>query len=354
MDETIIYGRDDDKEIIFNWLICEPENDKPLSIIFAVGMGGIGKTMLAQHLYNDPRMEGLFDNKAWVCIPNELDVFKVTRAILEAITGSTNDGRDIKMLQVELKEKLFRTKFLLVLDDAWNENHMQWEALQTPFIYGARGSKILVTMCSMKVSSTMQANNIHHLEQLQDDHCWQLFSRHAFQDENPQTNHKFKEIGTKIVEKCTGFPLALKTIGCLLYTKSSILEWESILTSEIWDLPKEDSDIILALRLSYHHLPSHLKRCLTYCSIILKGFPFAKNHLCLLWMAEIVLQCPQQSKCVVKVGEQYFNDLLSRSFFQQSRELKDHFIMHDLLNDLIKYVSGDFCFKMENEEAQNI
>lgn len=317
-------------------------------------MGGIGKTMLAQHLYNDPRMEGIFDNKAWVCISNELDVFKVTRAILEAITGSTNDGRDIKMLQVELKEKLFRTKFLLVLDDAWNENHMQWEALQTPFIYGARGSKILVTMCSMKVSSTMQANKIHHLEQLQDDHCWQLFSRHAFQDENPQTNHKFKEIGTKIVEKCTGFPLALKTIGCLLYTKSSILEWESILTSEIWDLPKEDSDIILALRLSYHHLPSHLKRCLIYCSIILKGFPFAKNHLCLLWMDEIVLQCPQQSKCVVKVGEQYFNDLLSRSFFQQSRELKDHFIMHDLLNDLIKYVSGDFCFKMENEEAQNI
>lgn len=57
---------------------------------------------------------------------------------------------------------------------------------------------------------------------------------------------------------------------------------------------------------------------------------------------------------MVKLGEQYFNDLLSRSFFQQSRELKDHFIMHDLLNDLIKYVFGDFCFKMENEEAQNI
>lgn len=64
VDETIIYGRDDDKEIIFNWLICEPKNDKPLSIIFVVGMRGMGKTMLAQHLYNDPRMEGVFDTKA--------------------------------------------------------------------------------------------------------------------------------------------------------------------------------------------------------------------------------------------------------------------------------------------------
>lgn len=52
-------------------------------------------------------------------------MFKVTRAILEAITGSTNDARDINMLQVELKEKLFGTKFLLVLDDAWNGNHME-------------------------------------------------------------------------------------------------------------------------------------------------------------------------------------------------------------------------------------
>ncbi|RDY05029.1 putative disease resistance RPP13-like protein 1, partial [Mucuna pruriens] len=354
VDETVIYGRDDEKEIIFNWLMCDPENDKPLSIISIVGMGGMGKTTLAQHIYNDPRMEDEFDIKVWVCVSDEFDVVKITRAILEAITGSINDARDINMLHVELKKKLARNRFLLVLDDVWNENHMQWEALQTPLNYGARGSKILVTTRSEKVASTMRANNIHHIEQLQNDHCWQLFARHAFQGENPQIIHEFKEIGRKIVEKCKGLPLALKTIGSLLYTKSSVLEWESILKSEIWDLPEENNNIIPALRLSYHHLPSHLKRCFAYCSLFPKDYVFDKEHLYLLWMAENFLQCPQQNKSMKEVGEQYFNDLLSRSFFQQSRGHKRGFIMHDLLNDLAKYVSGCFCFRLEDKEAQNI
>lgn len=354
LGETVIYGRDVDKEIIFNWLISHTENDKLLSVISIVGMGGMGKTSLAQYLYNDSRMEYEFDIKAWVCISDEFDVFKVTRAILEAITRSTDDSRDLNMVQGRLKEKLTGKRFLLVLDDVWNESHMQWETLQTPFNYGTQGSKILVTTRSMKVASTMRSAKIHQLEQLKEEHCWLLFARHAFQEENPQLNPELKEIGMKIVGKCKGLPLALKTIGSLLYTKSFILEWKNVLTSEIWDFPEEDSNIIPALRLSYHHLPSHLKRCFAYCSLFPKDYVFEKEDLILLWMAENFLQCPQQSKSMEEVGEQYFDDLLSRSFFQQSGADKMCFVMHDLLNDLAKYVCGDFCFRLEVEDAQNI
>ena len=60
-------------------------------------------------------------------------------------------------------------------------------------------------------------------------------------------------------------------------------------------------------------------------------------------MAENFMQCPQQSKCPEEVGERYFNDLLSRSFFQQQSIglFYTYFVMHDLLNDLAKYVCGD-------------
>jgi len=69
-------------------------------------------------------VEGKFDVKAWVCVSQDFDVFKVTRSILEGITGSTDDSRDLNMVQGRLKEKLTGKQFLLVLDDIWNEKFL--------------------------------------------------------------------------------------------------------------------------------------------------------------------------------------------------------------------------------------
>jgi tRNA threonylcarbamoyladenosine modification (KEOPS) complex Pcc1 subunit len=187
--DSVIYGRDVDKEIISNWLTSDTENhNHQLSIIFIVGMGGMGKTTLAQYLYNDPQIGDKFDIKAWVCVSQEFDVLKLTRTILEAISGTLNNTNDLDILQVKLKEKLTGKRFLLVLDDMWNEKRDQWEALQTPFHYGAQGSKIIVTTRNKKVASIMPSNKMFHLEQLQEKDCWELFAKHAFQEENPQMN----------------------------------------------------------------------------------------------------------------------------------------------------------------------
>jgi len=41
------------------------------------------------------------------------------------------------MVHKKLKEKLSGRKFRLVLDDVWNERREEWEAVRTPFSYGA-------------------------------------------------------------------------------------------------------------------------------------------------------------------------------------------------------------------------
>ncbi|MCD7471420.1 hypothetical protein HAX54_011861 [Datura stramonium] len=111
VSESIIVGRDSEIEKIINLLLSEDANNKEFSVIPVVGLGGIGKTTLAQVVFNDERVKYHFNLRAWVCVSENYDILRITKSLLEEV-GSSGVGisDNFNMLQTKLKEHLKNKK----------------------------------------------------------------------------------------------------------------------------------------------------------------------------------------------------------------------------------------------------
>ncbi|XP_057742324.1 putative disease resistance RPP13-like protein 1 [Arachis stenosperma] len=353
----IFVGRDRERDTIVK-LLLDDVNNGELSVIPIVGMGGIGKTTLAKLVYNDDMVQQTFNVKAWVCVgEEEFDVLKVTKALIEK-TCSPCYSNDLDTAQNHLKNGLAGKNFLVVLDDVWSSNREHWESFLNPFECGSEVGKILVTTRLDTVASVVKTKHTeaHNLSLLDEEQCWSVFANRAWDPAESQDRSTLEEIGRKIVKKCKGLPLAAQTLGGLLRGKDNEKDWNDVLNSEFWELSEEDSVILPALRISYFHLPSYLKRCFVYCCLYPKDFEFDRDELTLLWMAEGFLLQPKSGNTLEEIGCEYFDDLVSRSFFQHSNSDDNTFVMHDLMHDLATFYGGKFfsrIFELKNTEKHD-
>ncbi|KAJ9676903.1 hypothetical protein PVL29_022084 [Vitis rotundifolia] len=346
-----VIGRDDDKENIVG-LLMQPSDTENVSVIPIVGIGGLGKTTLAKLVYNDERVAGQFSTKMWVCVSDEFDVEKLIKKILKEIRKGDESYSDfsLEQLQSHLRNALVGEKFLLVLDDVWNTDREKWLKLKDLLMDGANGSKILVTTRKKSTASIMGTFPMQEIKGLSHDDCLSLFVKCAFMDGEDKQYPTLLKIGDQIVEKCAGVPLAVRSLGSLLYSKRGERDWVSIRDSEIWELEQNEDGIMAALRLSYYDLPYHLKQCFALCSIFPKDFQFDNVTLISIWMAQGLIQSSGQNARMEDIGESYINELLSRSFFQDVEQLVPgvSYIlkMHDLVHDLAMYFAQPECLTL--------
>ncbi|XP_022002934.1 putative disease resistance RPP13-like protein 1 [Helianthus annuus] len=349
LPELYVVGREGEKKRLLNLLLGGESCTEKFSIIPIVGMGGVGKTTLARLLYNDPQVKDHFQLKAWVCISDDFDVFKISQTIFQDVNREKTESKDLNQLQKALTEQFKDKRFLLVLDDVWSENYENWEKLVLPFHSGAPGSKIIMTTRKKELLRILGFDHLDLLESLSPEDALSLFAFHALGVDSFDSYPTLREKGEAIVKKCGTLPLALKAIGRLLRMKTTPEKWDDVLSSQIWDteyvgdLSADWKVIFPALMLSYHDLSANLKRLFAYCSLFPKDFLFNKAELVLLWMAEGFLSQSEATK-----AQEDFEALLSRSFFQQAPNDENLYVMHDLMNDLATFVAKECFLRFEN------
>lgn len=244
-----------------------------------------------------------------------------------------------------------KKRLLVILDDMWDdalkENGDCWKRFCAPFTNVLQGSMMLVTTRSKEVADLVRTIDPFPLKGLEDDVFWDFFRQCVFGVDSSDIDPELEHIGKRILPKLKGSPLAAKTLGRLLGMSRDTIHWNNILTSELWELRQNESDILPALRLSYICLPFHLKRCFSFCAVYPKDHKFEKASLAKIFVAEgFVAPQDQGNISLQDIGCQYFEDMVNRSFFQM---VHSKYVIHDLMHDMVQLVSKDECFIIKNQ-----
>ncbi|EAZ01702.1 hypothetical protein OsI_23727 [Oryza sativa Indica Group] len=326
-----VVGRQKERDELVNRLLEQADIPKSRTegaisvspeVITIVGTGGIGKTTLAQIIYNDKRIEDNYDMRAWICVSHVFDKVRITKEILTSIDKTIDlTNFNFSMLQEELKNKVKMKKFLLVLDDVWYDekvggpiNADRWRELFAPLWHGFKGVKILVTTRMDIVANTLDCTTPFPLSGLESEDSWELFRRCAFNSGDPKEHLEMKSIGERIVQRLNGSALAIKAVGGHLSSNFNDQEWNRYYLFLNKGLSNE-KDIMTILRLSYECLPEHLRQCFSFCGLFPKGYYFEPDNLVNMWIAHEFIQ-------VLQYGG------------------KVHYVMHDLMNDLAVHISN--------------
>ncbi|XP_062016567.1 putative disease resistance protein RGA3 isoform X2 [Rosa rugosa] len=341
VEASDVIGRDDDKKQIISYLLNNTviSSEEHVSIISVLGLGGLGKTTLAKLVYNDSMVEENFEMKMWICVSENFDVQTLIRGIINAAIEQKCEDDSLDRMKRRLQDTLRGRKFLLVLDDVWDTELIgvtieKWIDLKVLLNVGANGSKIILTTRNKSVALLVSPLYMHPLEGLPHKDCMSLFIKKAFKKGEEQRYQHLIEIGEDIVKKCGGVPLAVATVGSMLYLKVERHYWLSVRDDEMWNIGNDN--ILPALKLSYDALPPYLKSCFAFCSLFPKGFEFNSATLTCFWMAQGYLKISDKTQNFEQMGLDYVRQFCSRCLFQVDQDFKTVVIskIHDLVHDL--------------------
>ncbi|KAL6908016.1 hypothetical protein ACP4OV_002186 [Aristida adscensionis] len=342
--------RRETKELVYVLINGYSHNIKAVSI---VGAGGMGKTTLAQKIYNDTTIQEHFKVKIWLSITKEFNVTELLQTAIKYAGGQHGGEKDMGLLTQILTNTLSKGRFLLVMDDVWSEKI--WDnILSVPVIVASNeqpGSRVLITTRLENLAPQMRiAFRQHHVSPLADEDAWSLLKNQLPPNKVTEIDN-LKDIGLQILRKCDGLPLAIKVMGGLLSTKfPNEREWKAVLESPAWSVAGLPQALDSRLYMSYADMSPQLKQCFLYCSVFIsKSKLIGQGQITDMWVSEGFIQplhgsIISQDDRLKEIATEHYQELITRNLIEPTKKYsltRYQCTMHDVVRSFAEFMAGE-------------
>jgi WD40 repeat protein len=281
------------------------------------GMGGIGKTVLAQALFKDEVVRQAFpDGLVWITVGREsrIDIAAKLREISKVLGGEKDE--DISP-ETWYKSTLAGKAALIVIDDIWSKADLD------PFLADSPRSRFLFTTRDASIAKFSGARE-HRADLLDAGQARQLLALWA--------GRKVAELPSaadEVLRECGGLPLALSMIGALLcgtvdaeWADTAELLRKSDLATIEEQVPLGQRSFFSAIDVSVKALSPKMQQRYGQLAVLLEDMPAPPTILETLWNVD-------ESE-----GRRTSRILANRSLVQGSEE--NNIRLHDLQLDYIR------------------
>ncbi|KAL2925676.1 putative disease resistance RPP13-like protein 1, partial [Bienertia sinuspersici] len=329
-----LIGREKDVEKITQMLIsCEGVSNYGVLI---VGMCGIGKSQLAQTVYNRKEIDEQFSYKVWINVKEGTFIWD---DIENEIKRSIPELFAVNKLQ---------QKFLIVFDNLLHVGFQEWHKFhKTVLTEQSKSVRIMVTSRNPTISR-LGCFLSYDLGFLSNDCCEEVIKAYASHYHSKVLSEPhFLDTVKSVAKKCEGLPLVAKMFGNIILYRENVYIWDNIVKVEgLSQLPEFKEGIVPMLLSNYKDMKPELWRCVAYLSLFPAGYHFDIQDLVHLWVAECFIPL-ESGSCLKQIVEEYVHELRKRSIIHQSSG--PMYKLHRLDQEVALLASSGTCLRLDQD-----
>jgi Leucine-rich repeat (LRR) protein len=302
-----------------------------VSSIGIYGMGGVGKTTLVTHIYNQ-LLERRDTHVYWITSSQDTSINRLQTSLARRIgLDLSSEDEELHRAVAINKELMKKQKWVLILDDLWKAFDLQKLGVPDQ----VEGCKLILTTRLVQVCQQMKTQHTIKVQPISEREAWTLFIERFGHDIT--LSPEVERIAMDVVRECAGLPLGIITMAGSMRGVDEPHEWRNTLKKLKESKCKEmEDEVFRLLRFSYDQLNDlALQQCLLYCAFYPEDYRIEREELIGYLIDEGIIEEMRSRQAAFDEGHTMLDKLekvclLERAGYGDRRCVK----MHDLIRDM--------------------